>query len=234
MVIKHEFPEWDFISSFQLFNVSADRKAITNECRDANTKRMAKFFNLDLVQFRSQLEDLSALARAHAKSTGCDSYNAWRHTIQNVTSTARRKQAHPCDVLVVALARWAGWSLSSSGIEQSFGHGTHFATARQSAASEAADLMQWHGFAFGPWPIHRGGADPFGQKGKVGRIHVFFRDNEINMTTKVKFSAGVAQPLSAAAGTQWDKAGQGHCPQAVCRVKHRDRLDTRTAATCGR
>ena len=139
MVIKHEFPEWDFISSFQLFNVSADRKAITNECRDANTKRMAKFFNLDLVQFRSQLEDLSALARAHAKSTGCDSYNAWRHTIQNVTSTARRKQAHPCDVLVVALARWAGWSLSSSGVEQSFGHGTHFATARQSAASEAAE-----------------------------------------------------------------------------------------------
>lgn len=139
MVIKHEFPEWDFISSFQLFNVSSDRKTSATECRDVHIQRMAKFFKLDLVQFRSQLEDLSALARAHSKSTGCDSYNAWRRTIEKVTSTARRAQAHPCDVLLVALVRWAGWSLSSSGVEQSFGHGTHFATARQSAASEATE-----------------------------------------------------------------------------------------------
>lgn len=137
--IAHEFPEWDLITSFQVFNVTAERSSLSNQTREKHIRRLSKFFDVDLLQFRSQLDDLTAIARVHAQNTSCTSLSAWQHTVQEVLSTQKRRDRHPCDVLQVVLARWAGWSSSSCGVEQSFGHSTHFATARQSHASEAAE-----------------------------------------------------------------------------------------------
>ena len=103
---------------------------------------MAKFFDLDAVQFRAQFVDLAALARVHAQSAGCDSFTAWQAVVQKVLSTKKRRDQHPIDVLQVVLSRWAAWTPSSSGVEQSFGHIAHFATAQQSCASEAFECNE--------------------------------------------------------------------------------------------
>lgn len=138
MVIKHEFPEWDLVSAFQLFNVAAGKNKAT-QTQENHIKRLAQFFKLDVVQFRAQFIDLSALARVHASNAGCDSFTAWQATIEKVLSTKKRRDQHPCDIMQVALSRWAAWSPSSSAVEQSFGHMTHFATERQWHASEASE-----------------------------------------------------------------------------------------------
>ena len=131
------------------------------------------------------------------------------------------------------VGKMGSWSLSSSGVDKALAMEPILQQLASLQRRRPRNAMTWFCFwtmthpprrSWSIWPERQGWSNSC----------FFFPDNEINMTTKVKFSAGVAQPLSAAAGTQWDKAGQGRCPQAVCRVKHRDRLDTRTAATCGR
>lgn len=141
MVVRHEFPEWDVVSAFQLFNVASPR-LLSTETQDNHIKRLAKFFDLDAVQFRAQFVDLAALARVHAQSAGCDSFTAWQAVVQKVLSTKKRRDQHPIDVLQVVLSRWAAWTPSSSGVEQSFGHIAHFATAQQSCASEAFECNE--------------------------------------------------------------------------------------------
>ena len=96
--IRHEFPEWDIIASFQVFHVIAD-KTTRNQSRETQIRRLAKFFQVDEILFRAQLDDLSAIARAYAKRSHCDSLTAWKHTIQECTSTVKRQERHPCDVL---------------------------------------------------------------------------------------------------------------------------------------
>lgn len=140
LVISHEYPEWDVISCFQIFNVNhAKQRRPGNQ--DIHIKRLIKFFALEEkeAEFRAQLQDVGALARCHAQNTACSSLDAWKSTLQTIQSSKRRRDRHPCDVLVTVLVRWAGWHPSSSGVEQSFGHGTYFATARQSHASESSE-----------------------------------------------------------------------------------------------
>lgn len=96
--MQHEFPEWDIISSFHVFHVTAD-KTSTSQSREAQIRRLAKFFQVDEILFRAQLDDLSAMARAYAKRSHCDSLTAWKHTIHECTSTLKRRERHPCDVL---------------------------------------------------------------------------------------------------------------------------------------
>lgn len=138
-VIAHEFPEWDLITCFQIFNVTAERATVTNQTRDSHVRRLAKFFSVDLVQFRAQLDDLSAIARVYCQNSSCTSLAAWQHTIKEVLRCPKRRAQHPCHIVQPVLARWAGWTSSSCGVEQSFGHSTHFSTARQSHASEASE-----------------------------------------------------------------------------------------------
>lgn len=142
MVIQHEFPEWDLVSAFQLFNVTGGKKLLSTQTQETHINRISKFFDLDVMQFRTQFYDLAALARVHAQNASCDSFSAWQAIIKQVLSSKKRRDQHPCDAVQVALSRWAAWSPSSSGVEQSFGHLTHFATARQSHASEACECNE--------------------------------------------------------------------------------------------
>ncbi|CAK9105433.1 unnamed protein product, partial [Durusdinium trenchii] len=142
MVIQHKFPEWDLVSAFQLFNVTGGKKLLSTQTQETHINRISKFFDLDVMQFRTQFYDLAALARVHAQNASCDSFSAWQAIIKQVLSSKKRRDQHPCDAVQVALSRWAAWSPSSSGVEQSFGHLTHFATARQSHASEACEYNE--------------------------------------------------------------------------------------------
>ena len=139
-VISHEFPEWDVLASFSILQVAGNqRDGMTNEVRDLNIRRLARFFSLEEALLRSELEDLAVLARNHASATSCDSVTAWQHTLQRVRATKKRRDRHPCSTLLTVLSRWVAWTPSTSGVEQAFGHGTHFQTARQSHASEASE-----------------------------------------------------------------------------------------------
>ena len=141
-VVQHEFPNWDVMQTFEIFNVKHTQRAASSETREKHCKRLARFLGLDEVAFRSELEDLWPLAHVHASATKCDSPAAWRHTLQQVTSTKSRRVRHPCTVLQKALARWIGWSPSTSGVEQAFGHSTEALTARQSHCSEAFECNE--------------------------------------------------------------------------------------------
>ncbi|CAJ1402004.1 unnamed protein product [Effrenium voratum] len=139
-VIKHELPDWDLVSSFAIFDCKrADGLTTASSTRDTHIRRLAAFFNLDESLLRSQYFDLSPIAKVRCKNLDCSSQVAWQSVIAEVMSSQRRRDRHPCDVLQCVLARWCGWSPSTSAVEQSFGHGTHFATARQGCASEASE-----------------------------------------------------------------------------------------------
>ena len=139
-VISHEFPEWDVLASFAVLQVAGNhRDGMTNEVRDLHIRRLARFFRLEEALLRSELEDLAVLARNHASSTSCDSVTAWQHTLKQVCATKKRRDRHPCGCLLTVLSRWVAWTPSTSGVEQAFGHGTHFQTARQSHASEGSE-----------------------------------------------------------------------------------------------
>ena len=111
---------WLRLSAFSVFDVTAEQpsdQALTKPLRERLT-RLAHFFKVGAQEFIRQFHDLRPLAQVAKQSQNLTNQAAWRVAVTRVSARASIAAAHPTNALTPALEAWAGWSFSTSGVEQ--------------------------------------------------------------------------------------------------------------------
>ena len=120
-VARAEFPHFGILTAFSVFRLRDE-----NEVEVAGTdrsmsmlRRLAKFVNVDYNAMRSQYNDLyQRAAVAKRMEAGLSNFAAWKDIVNRAASRSVRRGGSAVDALIPALNMWAGWSCSSSGVEQ--------------------------------------------------------------------------------------------------------------------
>ena len=144
-IIAAEFPDFDLIHAFWVFNVTGrraktghgyfnDDPAMVAACateRAAVFNRLATAFGVDEVALTEQFNTCLPIARHRATVLGCSNGEAWKFAAKRV---ARRMTM---DSLVTVLQRYLGFGMSTTGVEHTF------ATVRDALAHRShADLRK--------------------------------------------------------------------------------------------
>ncbi len=120
-VVKSEFPDFDIVAALRVFDLA---RSTTLGGREGNTlpaesgaylKRLANVFGEDLEQLRREYARCLPAALAQVKRTQCGNREAWTTAVQSSAS-----QAQPMRALKAILQRYLGWTMSTSGVEQSW------------------------------------------------------------------------------------------------------------------
>ena len=120
--IASEFPSYEVVQSFSVFNLSQNN----HDDPDGSTtimakhlQRLAKVLGQDANALHAQWVDHRPLARKHFTLEGCTFLEAWKRAI-NKTQQKHNRNRHPSATLLHCLQRYAAYTASSSGVEQTF------------------------------------------------------------------------------------------------------------------
>jgi len=130
-VLQSEYPTFDVLLSFNVFRLDGIEFYTDEEVactRDLHFLRLSKALGLDCGTLRAEYDKLRPIAQHLSKSTGRTALECWREALR---MTHRSRHNYPEKQLRPALAFWAGWSFSTSGVEQNFSLRLWLHTPRQ-------------------------------------------------------------------------------------------------------
>jgi hypothetical protein len=136
-VVKSEFPTYEVVLSFGLFNLAEDCRrtrmhlrelkaiadqdpAVTTEL-ERHCRRLGKVINVDPDQLQAQFLDHRCLAQRHFRKPGATTFGAWRQSLKDTQARPCVRKAHPADALHPVLVRFGTYVGATSGVEH--GHG---------------------------------------------------------------------------------------------------------------
>ena len=118
-VIQAEFPSWDVLMAFQVFEVRSRHDTTVHRGQrddkdiDDCLKRICNALNLAFDMLRAQYYYYEPVAINIARSRKCSNFEAWKAAVS-------KRITFPCDVLQEVLIRYATWNASSSDVERGF------------------------------------------------------------------------------------------------------------------
>ena len=121
-VIAAEFPAYEVVQSFSVFNLSRDSHGDPDGSTTIMAKQLSRLANVlgqDANALHAQWADHRPLARKHFTLEGCTFLEAWKRAI-NKTQQKHNRNRHPSATLLHCLQRYAAYTASSSGVEQTF------------------------------------------------------------------------------------------------------------------
>ena len=129
-VVNVEFPEWELLMAFRVFDLTHRRSAEDHTvfpCVEGPVRkdfeRLAQFFNLDVKSLIHEFQDFvpAAVQQYNLMGQGATWLAAWRHAVYSVMRRQDVSRRHPHGVLVEVLQRYGAWSgCTTSGVEQTF------------------------------------------------------------------------------------------------------------------
>lgn len=124
-VVRGEFPGFEALQSFTVFKLSDSVRSARGDADEAQAhfQRIAQLLDLDCDQLMAQYKDYMPKALRMYNTRDMDTLCAWREALGGALSGARRKrlrQAHPCNLLVKTLARFAAYGGTTAGVERMF------------------------------------------------------------------------------------------------------------------
>ena len=158
-VVQAEFPDYNLFAAFAAFDVHADQDidAVLN-CMHID--RMAKAFGVDGPQLRGELLRHRPLVQA-AVSGGTPLREAWQDVLRKTQTRGKAtRDAYPAEALAPVTQRYLAWSVSSSGVEQTFSRFDHAGLGRTPASTATENLRlrlltSRHDEAEEKWVVHR-------------------------------------------------------------------------------
>ena len=121
--LRAEFPCFELLSSFGIFNVAPSQKTVCNQSDErtcTSIQRLAQVFSCDSEALMSEFLDHQPIAR-HAATQGHDNFNAWKFAVLKTRSRASSRSNHPSDALHVILVCYGAFNgCTTSGVEQMF------------------------------------------------------------------------------------------------------------------
>lgn len=123
VAVRAEFPQESILHAMGVFKLTA-RKAQRRDpdlgAADKHLDRLAQLLNLNKISLKAEYRDHLPIAQRLFENAGdITNAEAWRQAIAK-SADRRHKKAHPSTVLVQALARFLGWSWSTSTAERTF------------------------------------------------------------------------------------------------------------------
>lgn len=117
-VVNSEFPQFEIISSFRLFDL-AGRSDPAKVMEQAN--RLCQVFQVSNNDFLQQFWDHQAVAMNELTAHGLSNADAWVTAVKKTSSRSSIRKNHPSDALTSILMRYlAHHGCCTSGVEQAF------------------------------------------------------------------------------------------------------------------
>lgn len=123
VVLQSEFPDWDLLSSFQVFSLSKSRTTSTTAAdgsRKVFLDRLAASIGICPIELYEQFNHFEPIAAKNMQRMKCTNFEAWRDAVLARRSTNILRAKYPSDALLRALARYGTWTASSSDVERGF------------------------------------------------------------------------------------------------------------------
>ena len=119
-VLESDFPQYDLLHSFAVFDLSTDMAAvgITEQYCDA-LATWADRLDLNLAALKEQFLQLRGVASGFLKSSS-DTLEAWQKAVSETQCTEIRRCTYPIAALLHLLRRFAAYIASTCGVEQYF------------------------------------------------------------------------------------------------------------------
>ena len=124
-VMRAEFPNFELIQALSIFNLDKKAKARRGGHdhqlqRDRDIKTLASVIKCDMVDLKSQVDDLEPIALQHHLQTGASNLDCWIAAIKRVESRAATVAGHPSAAIRYAVYRLAMFKPCTSRLEQDF------------------------------------------------------------------------------------------------------------------
>ena len=85
-VIAAEFPHFDAVMAFRVFELSPSSGSSTAEGKADSIARLAKVFALNPGKLKAEFDRLWSIAFAQHKNTGCNNRQAWQFAFRRAVS----------------------------------------------------------------------------------------------------------------------------------------------------
>ena len=121
----------------QAFSILNTSKTVTNRHTDAierHCERLSLFSEVPAHALRAQLDMLKPVAVAEAQSRACDDREAWCKVV---------RMHGACDALHAVVRDWQVFTVSTSGIEQTFTQGMQAVSDKQEHCDEETEWAYW-------------------------------------------------------------------------------------------
>ena len=127
IVCRTEFPEYENLQAFSIFNLYAERKDSRTTLHNKDSAqyketvgRVARLADVDEEQLLHELGLHKPIAANICDQNGCTNKEAWRLCLSKTQTKASTRARYPAAALRPALIAYGNFGASSSGVEQGF------------------------------------------------------------------------------------------------------------------
>ena len=128
-VIGAEFPEWELMATFRVFDLQSGCAAAKQSPQPIGRERqglltkLANVLQLPAAELIDQFHVFEPMAIRNKKINNCSNFAAWSSAVlptQSRQTTAKAKEKYTASCLIPVLARYGAWVSSSSEVERGF------------------------------------------------------------------------------------------------------------------
>ena len=138
-VVAAEFPSFDVLSSFGIFNLDTDSKQLRWDPDASHFDRLARTFKVDPHQLAVQYQCFRPLAVERMRAGCASSGVAWQQAVMQTQRRHAQRERHPCDALLPVLIAQRTFIASTSGVEQGFAKALQAVSPQQRKLSAAME-----------------------------------------------------------------------------------------------
>ena len=106
-VVHAEFPEWEAMQAFGIFNLSEQNTVtsttVSDKWREEAIQRLAQVFKQVPEKLRAQIHDHFPLAQRMHVEQQCNTFQAWKLALERTQSRTSTSACHPADALLPVL-----------------------------------------------------------------------------------------------------------------------------------
>ena len=106
-VVHAEFPEWEAMQAFGIFNLSEQdtitSTTVSDTWREEAIRRLAQIFGQMPEKLRAQIHDHFPLAQRMHVEQQCNTFQAWKLALDRTQSRTSTYACHPADALLPVL-----------------------------------------------------------------------------------------------------------------------------------
>lgn len=158
-VVESEFPHYDIFSAFRVFDLgeTEKREPVTHEDGNPQSerciKRLAQVFKVKASELTAQLAAHKSIALRIKHSQGVGNREAWQKAVGKTQAHHMTSTNYPVTALVPVLMRYLAYTVSTSGVEQSFSTGLRVLEPSRMNMTEDAEeaIMRFATMAAGQW-----------------------------------------------------------------------------------
>lgn len=99
-VLEAEFPAWHLLSAFDVFHLGGKRAETKRGLgQEEALKKLAKVFQVNEVELRTQFVSILPTAEAFQKRSGLDNRSAWANALNRLSTTSQMRRKYPASAL---------------------------------------------------------------------------------------------------------------------------------------